>query len=386
MGPPPRVWNPAFARLWGATFSVYFSFYLLLPVLPVYALSLGIGESAIGLIIGIFALTAMILKPGTGWVMDWHGRRGILTAGAALFGLASLLYPATRSTASLLLVRVVHGAGMGLFPTAGVAVVADLAPVERRGEAMGLFGMAANLAMAIGPTLGVSMEGRLGFLGLCLISAALAGLGVGLTLLVPETGLLGARPPFRAGQLLAPQTLRPAAVTLALFLPYGALVSFLPLLTQARGAGNPGLFFTLMAIALLAVRAQAGQLSDRIGRRAVVAPAAVVIAASLAVLAMARAPWTIYGAGFLFGLGLGSAQPTLMAWAADLVAPVDRGKAMATFYTAWELGIGGGSILFGLLLPLGGFEALFATGAAIALAAGALALCRSPRGTRAGAG
>jgi len=103
-----------------------------------------------------------------------------------------------------------------------------------------------------------------------------------------------------------------------------------------------------------------------------------VIAASLAVIAIARAPWALYAAGALFGLGLGGAQPTLMAWATDLVPATDRGKAMATFYTAWELGIGGGQIVFGLLLPPMGFEALFAGEAALALVAAVLASRRSP--------
>src|SRR5262245_40852752 len=112
------------------------------------------GEVAVGLVIGAFAFASMVLKPWAGWVLDWRGRRTLLIAGAALFVLASLAYPATRSTAGFLVVRLVHGAGMGLFPTAAVAAVADLAPVSRRGEAMGLFGMAANLGLALGPPLG----------------------------------------------------------------------------------------------------------------------------------------------------------------------------------------------------------------------------------------
>jgi predicted MFS family arabinose efflux permease len=133
-----------------------------------------------------------------------------------------------------------------------------------------------------------------------------------------------------------------------------------------------------MAIALLLVRTSAGRLSDRVGRGAVVAPALVVVAAALATVATARTDWAIYGAGLLFGLGFGSAQPVLMAWAADLVPPTDRGKAMATFYTAWELGIAAGSILFGLLLPLGGFDGLFLGGAGLVLAGAAVVAARRP--------
>ena len=370
-----RLWTPVFALLWGSSFLVFLSFYLLLPVLPLYVLQRGIPESVLGFVIGAFALTAMVLKPWVGWALDWRGRRGLVVAGAALFALATLLYPLAASATAFLVVRMLHGAGMGLFPTAGVAVVADLAPPERRGEAMGLFGMASNLAMAVGPVLGVAVEQGVGFVPLCLGSAALAGLGTALATRLPETGRPGSAPPFRLTGLFAPAALHPAAVTLVVFLPYGAVLSFLPLLMRARAVGNPGAFFTLMALALLAVRTRAGRLSDRWGRRAVAVPALVTLAAALFLLAVAsHAAWTIYLAGILFGLALGAAQPVLIAWTADTVEPRDRGKALGTFYTAWELGIGGGSIVFGLLLPLGGFEALYAGGALLALGGAALAL------------
>jgi MFS family permease len=323
----PRLAAPPFRRLLGSTFLVYLSFYLLLPVIPVHAVRQGVPESAVGLIIGVFALTAMVLKPWVGWALDWRGRRGILVAGAGLFAVASLLYPLTASTLGLLLVRVVHGAGMGLFPTAGLAIVADVALPARRGEAMGVFGMAANLGLVVGPLAGVALDQALGFEALCLAAGGLGVLGVGLALATRETGRPASAPPFRLAGLFAVAALRPAAITLAFFLAYGAVISFLPLLVVARRAGNAGTFFTVMALALLGVRAKAGQLSDRFGRGAVVLPAAALCAAALAVLAGAHSGLGLYAAGLLLGAGMGSAQPALMAWSADLVPPADRGKA-----------------------------------------------------------
>jgi MFS family permease len=373
MDPPGRLLTPAFAVLWVSSFCVFLSFYLLLPVLPVYAAGLGLKESSIGLVIGVFALTSMAWKPWTGWVLDWRGRRTLLIAGAALFALASLSYTVTRSVWSLLLVRAVHGTGMGLFPTAAAAVLTDLAPPARRGEAMGLFGMAANLGLAAGPALAGPVDARLGFGGLCLLATGLATTGTALALLIRETGTRAPRPPFELRALFVRQALRPAMLTLLVFVSYGALMAFLPLLAAARGLESPGLFFTLIAVGLLVIRTTAGRLSDRFGRPVVVAPSLAVVAAALLVVALARAPWVIYGAGLLFGLGFGSAQPALMAWTTDLVSAGDRGRAMATYYTAWELGIGGGQVLLGLLFSLGGFAGLFGTAAVIALIGAVLA-------------
>jgi MFS family permease len=374
--PPARLLTPAFAVLWVASLCVFLSFYLLLPVLPVYAAGLGMGESAIGLVIGVFALASMVWKPWTGWVLDWHGRRTLLIAGAALFALASLCYPVTGSVWSLLMIRVVHGTGMGFFPTAATAIATDLVPAARRGEAMGLFGMAANLALATGPALAGPASARLGFTGVCVLATGLATAGTALALLTRETGVRAVRPPFRLRGLLARQALYPAMLTLLVFVPYGTLMAFLPLLARERAVANPGLFFTLIAVALLLIRTPAGQLSDRFGRPVVVAPALATVAAALLVVALSRTSWAVYGAGLLFGLGFGGAQPALMAWATDLVPPGDRGRAMATYYTAWELGIGGGQIFLGLLIPLVGFAGLFAVAAAIPFTGAALALGR----------
>jgi MFS family permease len=268
---------------------------------------------------------------------------------------------------------------MGLFPTAGVAIVADLAPPERRGEAMGVFGMASYVGMVFGPVIGVALDRHPGFLALCLASGALGWLGVALASRVPETGQRSVPPPPRLSALFAAAVLRPATITLTLFLAYGSVIAFLPVLVEARQVGNAGAFFACVAVAVLAVRTHSGQLSDRLGRGAVVLPAMATVALALALLAWAHSPGRLYAAGILLGLGLGGAQPPLMAWCADLVPPAARGKAMGTFHTAWELGIGAGSILFGLFLPLGGFEALLFAAAAVALAGGLGALARSGR-------
>ncbi|MFZ1059497.1 MAG: MFS transporter, partial [Candidatus Rokuibacteriota bacterium] len=122
---------------------------------PLYAGALGIPESEIGLIVGFFALSSMTVRPWAGWAADRYGRLPLLVAGTLLFLASSLLYGWSRSVGALLAVRVVHGAGMGLYPTAATAVVADIAPPERRGEAMGFFGAAGNLALALGPVVGV---------------------------------------------------------------------------------------------------------------------------------------------------------------------------------------------------------------------------------------
>jgi MFS family permease len=118
---------------------------------------------------------------------------------------------------------------------------------------------------------------------------------------------------------------------------------------------------------MLLVRAKAGEISDRRGRAAVIVPGMIVTVLSFLVLGVTTGWIGVLAGGALLGLGFGSAQPALMALTTDRVAPAERGKAMGTFYTAWELGIASGAAGAGWLLNVTDFAALFLVGAAIPL-------------------
>lgn len=142
----PALLTRPFLCICLATGFFYLSFYLILPVMPLYVSSLGGTSSQIGLIIGLFAAMAMLMRPPAGWLIDTRGTRPILLVGMAIFVLASLGYTAARSGQPILALRLFHGIGMGLFPMAATVVIAELAPPMRRGEAMGWFGIASGAA------------------------------------------------------------------------------------------------------------------------------------------------------------------------------------------------------------------------------------------------
>ena len=363
-----------------ATGFFYLSFYLILPVMPLYVAGLGGTSSQIGLIIGLFAATAMLMRPPAGWLIDTRGTRPILLVGMAIFLLASLGYLVARSVQPILALRLFHGIGMGLFPTAATVVIAELAPPTRRGEAMGWFGIANSLGLILGPVVGPAVAGRVGFPALFLLAAGMAGLGMACICLVPaaERPARRSRLP-RPGDLFSPAAVLPSLILLLLYIPYGTVVAFIPLVATARGLENPGLFYAVFAATMLLVRAKAGELSDRRGRAAVIVPGMIVTGMSSLVLGMTTGPFGVLAGGALLGVGFGVAQPALMALTTDRVAPAERGKAMGTFYTAWELGIASGAAGAGWLLSVTDFAALFLVGAAIPIAGACLAL-RARRG------
>jgi MFS family permease len=374
----PVLFTRPFVLICLATLFFYLSFYLILPVMPLYVAGLGGSSTQIGLIIGLFAFASMLLKPPSGWIIDRRGNRPVLLIGMAVFLLASLGYMLIRSITGILALRVFHGIGMGLFPTAATVVVAELAPISRRGEAMGWFGVANSVGMILGPAAGTAVAAHLGYPALFLLAAGIAGAGLGCLVMLPSVG-----PPatdlswtFRWRDLFSRAAILPAALLLFLFVPYGSMMAFIPIVAARRGVGNPGTFYSVFALAVLAVRAKAGRISDVMGRAAVILPGMAVGAAAFAILGLSGGPLGVLVGAAVYGIAFGSVQPALMALTADRVPAAERGKAMGTFYTAWELGVSLGGTGSGLLLRIGDFSFMLLACAAFP-AAGALLSLRA---------
>ncbi len=367
-----------------ATFFFYLSFYLILPVMPLYVADMGGTSTQIGLIIGFFAFTAMILRPPAGWIIDTRGSRRVLLVGMAIFLLASLGYVLARSVESVLALRLFHGVGMGLFPTAATVVVAEVAPPARRGEAMGWFGIFNTVGLTIGPAAGMAVTERTGYPALFLLAGSVAAAGLLCLLLLPRI----ARPAStgrlpRLHDFFSQAAVLPSVLLLFLYVPYGAIVAFIPIIATRRGLANAGTFYTVFAVAVLLVRAKAGRLSDRQGRAAVILPGMLVASVGFVVLGLTSGPMGVLAGAAVYGIAFGSAQPALMALTADRVPSEERGKAMGTFYAAWELGISAGATGSGLLLKVTDFPLMLLASAALPMAGALLSLrARAPASPR----
>jgi MFS family permease len=373
-GPTARVLTPAFLLIWGATFTFFISFYILLPTIPLYAVTLGATQAQVGLVIGLLEAASVLARPCVAPAIDRRRRKPFMLAGALIFAVSGVLYPLAATMPRLLALRVFHGTGMGIFMTAATSLIADGAPPARRGEALGAYGLAINLAMAIAPAAGMAVVNRASFLLLFFVSAAMGLAAMALAAIVPEAGgragatdRNGQRGPF-----ISRAALFPSAIVFAQTVTYGAVLSFVPLWARTLEMENPGVFFTVFALALIAFRTQAGKLSDRFGRRAVVVPGLGTIAMAMVFLSLAGRPWHILAAGIVFGVGMGAVTPSLAAFLTDRAPASERARAFATYYGSFELGIAVGSVALGWVLAATTFPAMWLVSAAIAvLGAGA---------------
>ncbi len=336
-----------------STFTLFTSFYFLLITLPFYIQKIGGSESEIGYIIGFFTLSAVFLRPFIGQEVDRRGRKKLLVAGMVVFLVSMVLYNYTKNVTSLLLLRIFHGLGWGAATTASTTLIADIAPPGRRGEAMGIFGMSSNIAMAIGPVLSIMLLEAYDFPLLFAVCAAMAFISLLLVLPISETMVVHPRTP-----LFSREAFFPSAIMFTISLTYGSIVSFLPLFATKQGITNPGIFFTVFAIMLILVRALAGRLSDKRGRKFVIVPGMIILAFGLWVLSFAGSLMGFMAAALLYGLGFGLFHPTMMALLVDRVTPQGRGAAMGTFTASFDLGIGMGSIVMGVILQFAGKSAM----------------------------
>jgi MFS family permease len=338
-----------------SSFLFFLSFNLLLPELPDHLSRLG-GAEYKGFIIALFTLTAAISRPFSGKLADTVGRIPIMVFGSLVCFVCGFAYPWALTVSSFLLLRLLHGFSTGFKPTATAAFVADIVPVAKRGEAMGLLGVTGSLGMAAGPAFGswVAQHFSLNVMFYCSSGAALLSLLVQGTL--TETLPRPQRQRFSLwllklqwDEIMEPRVLSPALVTLLCLLPYGAVLTVIPDQSRLLGltGSTKGLFYICYTVASLAVRLVAGKASDTHGRVPVLRWSASILAVGLAVLVWSPSvPVFLIGA-VIFGIGTGLNSPTLYAWTIDLSLPERRGRGVATMYIFLEVGIGIGALLAG---------------------------------------
>ncbi|HTX70073.1 MAG TPA: MFS transporter [Thermoleophilia bacterium] len=376
-----RIFSRDFSLAIVANLFSFCSMYLLLATLPLYVVAIGGSVSDAGIVLACFTLTAVIVRPWIGRLSDRRAKKAIMIAGAVITAASSLLYEPAHAVPLLMAVRVLHGVGWAAFGTAASALAADLAPPSRRGEAMGYFGVGMNVAMAIGPALGVFLVGRTGYGALFLTAMVLSAAAALATVGIADPGHKPHGSAIRRGwrSFILPSALFPSAVLFTNALTYASVVALLPLFAEEAKLGNPGLFFTVFSVVVLVLRGPLGRLSDRRGRVVVVAPGLLFTFVALLVLSRAESTAALLVAAVLYAIGVGAAQPTLMAMTVDRAGPEERGAAMGTFTTAMDLGIGLGSIVWGMMAQAFGFQAMYVAASLMGLVGVAVLLAGTAR-------
>jgi predicted MFS family arabinose efflux permease len=362
-----RPATSAYWLAWCATVTFFAGFYALLVPLPRYLTAVGLPDWQIGLILGAFGIASLIGRPLAGVATDRFGSRPVLLCGAAALAIGAVAVAQTTNLELLLGLRLSQAVGYVAFTTAGTALVVSLVSPETRVRRLAVFGVAANLAIALTPaTISGLLEVAPVEAGL-LASAGLAALAGALAMTLPNLGGPSAqRAPRRAVEWSIPRRVwLPMLAAGLLGAGFAAFFQFAPILAERRGVAA-GVLYAIYGAAIIATRVFAGRLLDRVSVGRVVALAAILMAIGHTLVAMTDSPTLLLIAPILVAVSGGLFHPTLIAHHAALL-PDAPGRASAAFYVAFDLGIGLGSWLFGLMLQLGGLPGLYGSAAALAV-------------------
>lgn len=361
-----KIWTKDFVRILFANFFVFLGFQMTLPTIPLFVEHLGGNDQLIGFVVGIFTFSALLLRPFAGHALESKGRRFVYLFGLSIFVLSVGSYGFAMGITFLFVMRIVQGIGWGFSTTASGTIATDLIPQSRRGEGMGYYGLSGNLAMAMGPSLGLAIAGIMTFKQLFFICA---GLGITAFLLAStikfkkvekhqqkNTGT-------RKLDLYEKSALPPSILLFFITITFGGIATFLPLYTAQKGISGIQWYFLFYALSLMVSRFFAGQLYDRKGHQAVFIPGTVLVMGAMVLLAWLPNSMVLYCAAILYGLGFGTVQPALQAWSVER-APIHRkGMANATFFSFFDLGIGVGAMAFGQIGHLFGYDSIYITSA-----------------------
>ena len=358
-------------------FLSFFSSYLRMPVLPLYASGFGADTAQVGMITGAFLLTAGLLSIPAGLVTDRFGRRGPIVAGIVAIPVSSLLIALCRQPLQMAAVYVLFGAGLAAFAPAMLSLVADILPPAKLGQGYGWYTTAVYTAMTFGPASGGFLARAVGQREVFLISGSLS-LGVALlALLILPAGrsrhraaltdiLAGSRDLFRNRSLIAC-----LVATVGSCIGFGVFITFLPLCATARGAdpGQVGIVFAAQAGTNVLCRVPIGLIADRFAKERLVAAGLLLLAPAL--VAIGRATTIVTMAASAVGIGIGMAL-TYTAIGAIIVEQVparQRGLAMGLYNSCIYLGMMAGSTGLGLALRRVSYPTGFAVAGGITLAA-----------------
>lgn len=378
----PALLTPAFVAVTLASLAYFTGDGVLVPAVPRYVQGpLGAGDVAVGLVVGAFSLSAFFLRPWVGGLGDRWGRRPLMVLGAGVFTASVLGYGTASSPEALAGLRLLTGAGEACFFVGALTAVADLAPAERRGEAMSVASLSLYVGIGVGPLLGEAAIERSGFAAAWALAGAAGLAAVVIALLVPETRPddPGQEPggPAAGHRLVHRAGLLPGLVLLAGILGMAGFLTFVPLYALDLGMGGSRIVLLVFAAVVVGIRGVGARIPDRLGAARATRIALAASAAGLAVAGAWRTPAGLVAGTVVFATGIALLTPAVLTLAVRGVASRERGAVIGTTSSFLDLAIGLGPAALGLVATTAGRPGTFLASAAVA-AAGLLLVWRRP--------
>jgi predicted MFS family arabinose efflux permease len=341
-------------------FAALSGFQLLLSVVPLYADEAGGGSSGAGLATAAFMLSTVLAQIQMPRVLGRYGYSRALAGGLLFLGLPAFFYAYAQTVTPILIVTLVRGVGFGIITVVFAALIVELAPPERRGEALGLLGVAITLPTIFCNSLGLWTVDRFGYEVVFVIGGAAPLLGLVVILGIRSaapSGEEGAGAGFFAG--LGRASLRRIFLLFATAtMAAGVVITFLPLAVPGSGVFSAASALLLIGVSSTASRWWAGRFGDRRDPRLLLAPGLLVCALGVAGLPLGGVVLVV--GAVLFGIGFGMLQNATLILMMERVSKSEYGLGSTLWNAAFDAGTGLGAFTFGFVISALGFSWSFA--------------------------
>ena len=368
-----KLWNSNYLKVWGANFMIFFSFMLLTPLLPSYLSdTFGADKQTIGIVLSGYTLTALLIRALSGYMVDSFPRRTVMIASYFLFALFFAGYLVAGSLLLFAIVRTLHGAPFGATTVSNSTVAIDVLHPSRRAEGIGYYGLSNNIATAISPSVAIllfSAYQSYDLLFWVALITALIGLASTSSVKLREREIIKNDKPLSLDRFILLKGWRQGAAMICYAFSYGVLVTYVAIYGKEELGitGGTGLFFLLLSVGLILSRL-VGSRTLRQGKVTENASIGTAIAlVGYILFAAMHNQWGYYGAALIIGLGNGHMFPAFQTMFINLASNAQRGTANSTLLVSWDIGMGLGILVGGIVAEHVGYHAAFWTACGVNL-------------------
>lgn len=360
-----RLWNHNYIKVMISNFLLFFAFYLLTPLLPIYLdAQFAADKHVIGLVLSGYVVATLLVRPFSGFMVDCFDRKRVLTICFFAFFICFAGYIGAGTLLMFAIVRTLHGLPFGAATVANSTVAIDVLPSSRRNEGIGYYGLSNNLAMAVAPSVGVwiySATSRFDLLFWLSLAIAFIGYINASGVKLPAREKVKGKPALSLDHFFLGRAWLMAVNILLFAVCWGVMANYVALFgAEYLGiTDGTGLFFALLSVSLFAARLFGAKRlrQGELTRGCVVG--VILSTIGYTVFALAQGAWTFYAAAVFIGLGNGQMYPAMLNMFISVARHDQRGTANSSILISWDLGMGIGILMGGFVADFIGFLAAF---------------------------
>lgn len=365
MNSKEKLWNANYIKVMTTNFLLYFAFYLLTPLLPLYlSETFGATKDTIGIVLSGYTVAALIVRPFCGYVVDSFSRKKVLMLCLSGFGVFFAGYIAAGTILMFAICRTLHGGPFGAVTVANSTCAIDVLPSSRRNEGIGLYGLSNNFAMAIAPSIGIYLHNMVdSYMILFWIAfvVAISAVLIAWTIRLPEKDIIRNKEKLSFDRFFLTRAWL-LAINIAMFgFCWGVLSNYLAIYSKEvlSITGGTGTYFALLSMGLFSSRLQGRKALSQGKLTQNAAEGMLISLVGFTLFVAIPHPVAYYLSAILIGLGNGHLYPAFLNMFVHVARHDQRGTANSSILTGWDLGFGIGCLLGGIVAEHFGYTATF---------------------------